>query len=313
MITNAIIVFAADSPVVTLCSLYKQDLDEAYFLTVYPSTYHLASRWINSDRYRVCDNIAYARVVQIFTLRVLSVLGNEFPLISEVQPRARLIQHWKECIPEYPMAKTVEPDKGLEQSTPTITVFPLQDIPTDRHAVDPSTHYKILLKSSIPQIGVQHPRYMERDDLTFPALVKIGQFLSNYGNFIIHNHNDLNKALQDVAKQYDEKVAQECVVTELIEDSTETFCCHFYVNKKGESQWMGATKNISNNFNYQRSVSDWDEDDVIRTRFFDAFVDPVGDYLHRNGYFGWVCVDIVVVKRIEYSSIFAIILEWSGL
>lgn len=46
--------------------------------------------------------------------------------------------------------------------------------------------------------------------------------------------------------------------------------------------------------NYLTTVSDWDEDNALRERLFEPFVVPVGDYLNNNGYFGWVCMDIVV-------------------
>ena len=176
----------------------------------------------------------------------------------------------------------------------------MQGLPVHKHHVNPDDHYRVLMKAPIPELGARHPRYMEPHGTTFPAVVKTDQRMGGLGNYRVDSHEQLFQVLQEITQLYGKEAARGCIVSQLIQVSRSrsyaaiTTCTY-------QDRESGVIRNEQEfgdaDGKFVKTVSDWDEDEVLRERVFDPFVVPASDYLNTNGYFGWVCVNIVAGEQ----------------
>ena len=164
-----------EEDVLTLGNLFQQDLPEAYMLPFYPSSFNKKFRFINKEKYRIFNIPKASNDSKRFLvpLRNCCVAGNALPILLHKLPSEVLSAHWKKWCPHFiePIVKTVE--EGLEDDNVLITQFPLEAIPTKRHAVEPVMHYHILKKSAIAETGAPHPTYFTETNVEFPAMIKV--------------------------------------------------------------------------------------------------------------------------------------------
>ncbi|XP_031568353.1 uncharacterized protein LOC116303048 [Actinia tenebrosa] len=292
----------ADTPL-TLGTLFKQDMKTANILSNYPTSFVPNYRFLNNTKYRIYDiqksgpkkNNPF---LFLYPGRICSVAGNEFPVLMDKQPCDDIMAHWKRWLPGFPepVFKTI--DEGVEDEDPIITIFPMQRIPEEKHAVDPDTHYHILLKSAIPETGAPCPEHYTQENAVFPCMVKVDQSLSGYGNYVCYNQEELAAALETINEAFGK--AAPYVITAFVENVEETLGCQFYLNKKGEVHWLGTNINVLKDYDWVGSVVDWDLREVHRLRVYDSFIVPVAEYLHKKGYFGIAGIDIICSQSGDY-------------
>ena len=162
----------------TLGNLFQQDVPSAYILPVYPSPFSDNFHFKNKTKYRLFNNPAKVSDAQRFlvALRFCCVAGNKLPILVHQLPSKFLSSHWKKWLPNFvePMVKTI--DEGLVDDNPLITSFPLEEIPEEKHAVNPDMHYRVLEKAAIPDIGVRYPSYFTEENIVFPCMIKVKKY-----------------------------------------------------------------------------------------------------------------------------------------
>ncbi|EDO49844.1 predicted protein [Nematostella vectensis] len=290
------------APVLTLGNLFKQDLKNANILSAYPTSFVQNYRFLNDKKYRIFDLSKEEKknnpFLYLYPGRICPVAGDEFPILMDKQPSESLIQHWKQWLPDFPEPNFKTVDEGMDDADPIITIFPMQKIPEEKHAVEPDMHYHILLKSAIPETGAPCPKHFSADDAVFPCMVKVDQSLSGYGNYVVYNQEQLDDALQIIKDKFG-KIAP-YVITEFVENVTDTFGSQFYLTKSGEIQWLGTNVNLLKDYDWVGSVVDWDVQEDHKNRVYEDFVIPVAEYLHSQGYFGIAGIDVITSPSGDY-------------
>ncbi|KAK3697158.1 hypothetical protein QZH41_003553 [Actinostola sp. cb2023] len=198
-----------DSPL-TLGNLFHQDLKSANILSNYPTSFVHNYRFLNDKKYRIFDiqksgpkkNNPF---LYLYPGRICPIAGNEFPILMDKPPSDNLMAHWKKWLPGFPETEFKTIDEGIEDEDPIITIFPMQRIPAQKHAIEPEMHYHILLKSAIPETGAPCPKHFTEEDAVFPCMVKVDQSLSGYGNFVAYNQEELADSLEIVNEAFGKK------------------------------------------------------------------------------------------------------------
>jgi hypothetical protein len=141
----------SDDVPLTLGNLFKQDMKTANILPFYPTSsavQNYPEQFLNDTKYLIHDipkagpkkNSSF---LYLNAGRICSIAGNEFPILFDKQPSENLMAHWKEWLPQFPVPVFKTINEGLEDKDPVITLFPIQKIKEEKHAVDPDTHYHV--------------------------------------------------------------------------------------------------------------------------------------------------------------------------
>ncbi len=177
-----------------------------------------------------------------------------------------------------------------------IVNFPFQSFPAKKHAVDPDIHYKLSSKTRIPEMGAPCPRYMSRDNYTLPCMIKAAQGHGKRGTFLVKTEKEAKEAFDELSNH---SCNEELVVTEVIEDISKCLIAQLYLFQNGHVHWLGVK--CKTNMPFAKRPAgyiptpdvDWNEQEELKEQLRDV-VGPVTQYLHRNGYFGFFGVEILV-------------------
>lgn len=174
--------------------------------------------------------------------------------------------------------------------------FPFQSFPAKKHAVHPDIHYKLSSKARIPEMGAPCPRYMSRDNYTLPCMIKATQGKAKRGTFLVRTENEAKKAFDELNRHFCDA---ELVVTEVIENISKCLIVQLYLFQDGQVHWLGVK--CKSNMPFAKRPSgfvpkpdvNWNEQTELKEQLRDV-VSPVTQYLHRNGYFGFTGVEMLV-------------------
>ncbi|QYO64094.1 ATP-grasp domain-containing protein [Leptolyngbya sp. 7M] len=248
----------------------------------------------------------------------LAVLGNKLPGVVISVPPESLLEYWRE---HFDFAGTqLELMDGstylddLNQSISTnnvITLFPFDHLQPEKHAVNPDTHYRLLSKATLAELGVLCPNYqtynlkqVRLDQIPlpsqFPYLIKTSHGLSGEGTYIIRSSNDLNYCLEELNKYLKINLLETIVVSEFVKQVIQNYCVQFYVNKQGETLLIGVTQQlVSAEGNYLGGIIDYANS---MSKFFEMIA-AVENYAYRQGYFGVIGFDVLETKDGELYAI----------
>ena len=164
-----------NNSIFTFGNLFQQDVPNGYLLPVYPTSSNPAFRFMNKNKYRIFNIPKKSNDSKrlLVPLRCCCMAGNELPILTHDLPSTFLSEHWKKWCPHFtdPVVKTIE--DGIADENTLITLFPLEEIPTKKHAVDPEMHYHVLKKSAIAETGAPHPTYLTEGNVEFPCMIKV--------------------------------------------------------------------------------------------------------------------------------------------
>lgn len=174
--------------------------------------------------------------------------------------------------------------------------FPFQSFPANKHAVHPDIHYKLSSKARIPEMGAPCPRYMSRDNYTLPCMVKATQGKAKRGTFLVRTEDEAKSAFDELSRHFCDA---ELVVTEVIEHISKCLIVQLYLFQDGQVHWLGVK--CKSNMPFAKRPSgfvpkpdvNWNEQAELKEQLRDV-VSPVTQYLHRNGYFGFTGVEVLV-------------------
>jgi len=296
-------------------SLFAQDMTDARYALIlnYPATASWAA-YPNTKKYFLQDGSSEAtktsfdKVCQKEAWKNLAVLGDVLPGIVIIPPSTLLIDYWQEHFGfSYSNMEMIQCSVYLDELSQSdrfdklITIFPFDHLKREKHAIDPETHYRLLSKVSLAELGVQYPKYsiynlhacsLEDIELPqFPYLIKTSHGLSGEGTYIIKRASDLTYCLEELRKYLDIKLLDTIIVSEFVNNVVQNYCVQFYVNKAGEITLIGTTTQlVTESGTDLGGLIHYRETDMSR---FNEMIAAIGEYAHQQGYFGFIGFDVL--------------------
>ncbi|OKH43913.1 carbamoylphosphate synthase large subunit [Calothrix sp. HK-06] len=297
----------------SLSDLFTQDVaDASYaFILNYPAT----ANWVtypNTQKYLIQDGsdeaskTSYSKIFQNEPWKNLAVLGNLIPGILVSPAPKLLLEYWHEHLNSHTNIETLKESIYLDCLNDTgrfdkfITLFPFDCLKPEKHAVLPDTHYHLLSKATLGELGVPCPKYqtynldsVSIDDIElpeFPYLIKTSHGLSGEGTYIIQSQSDLDYCFAEIKKYAESRLLSTIIVSEFIKNVVNNYCVQFYISKTGDIQLIGVTNQIvTSEGNYIGGLIHYRENMSI---FFDMIA-AIGQYAHSKGYFGVIGFDVL--------------------
>ncbi|MBD2505419.1 ATP-grasp domain-containing protein [Anabaena azotica] len=299
----------------SLSDLFAQDItDGRYgFILNYPATASWAA-FPNRQKYFIQDGSSEAtktsfdKICQKEPWKNLAVLGDSLSGIVITPPPKSLVSYWQEHFGfSYAKREMLDCSTYLDDLSQgdrfdkLISLFPFDHLKGEKHAVNPDTHYCLLSKATLAELGVQCPNYetynlhktnLEDIELPqFPYLIKTSHGLSGEGTYIIKSTSDLNYCLEEIKKYLDIQLLDTIIVSEFVKHEVQNYCVQFYVSKTGEITLIGVTSQlVTPEGNYLGGLIDYSKTNI--GKFFDM-ITAIGHYAHTQGYFGVIGFDVL--------------------
>ncbi|MBD1922968.1 ATP-grasp domain-containing protein [Microcoleus sp. FACHB-831] len=299
--------------------LFAQDIADAgyTFILNYPATSSWAA-YPNTKKYFLQDGsdeatkTSYDKICEKEPWKNLAVLGDILSGVVLSQPGKVLVDYWREHFGfSYNNLEVIESKDYLDEINKSdrlervITLFPFDGLLPQKHAVDPDTHYRLLSKATLAELGVSCPKYetynlheTNFDEIKlpeqFPYLIKTSHGLSGEGTYIIKSASELNYCCEEIKKYLNIKLLDTIIVSEFIKDAVENYCVQFYVNKVGDITLIGVTRQlVSPEGKYLGGLIYYGESDMSK---FYEMIAAIGQYAHKQGYFGIIGFDVLEDK-----------------
>lgn len=309
----------------SLSDLFAQDIgnDRYALLLNYPATASWAA-YPNIKQYFLQDGssestkTSFDKICQKEPWKNLAVLGDKLPGVVISPPPKGLMQYWQDHFglqkQQLKMMDCSTYLADLSQSHDVdrvITLFPFDHLHPEKHAVNPDTHYRLLSKASLAELGVLCPTYqtydldqVSLDQITlpseFPYLIKTSHGLSGEGTYIIRNISDFNYCLEELKKYLSIHLLKTIIVSEFVKHEVNNYCVQFYVNQQGNITLIGVTQQlVSAEGNYLGGLIDY-TNDLSR---FAQMIAQVGHYAHQQGYFGVIGFDVLEDRDGQFYAI----------
>lgn len=208
-----------------LSDLFAQDISgKRYALLLnYPATASWAA-YPNTQHYFLQDGSSEAtktsfdKICQKEPWKNLAVLGDTLPGVVISPPPELLMQYWRDHFGfQYQQLEHLDCSTYLDDLSQSdridhvLTLFPFDRLRPEKHAVNPSTHYRLLSKATLADLGVPCPTYQtyHLDQVSldhiplpsqYPYLIKTSHGLSGEGTYIIRSASDLNYCRNELRK-----------------------------------------------------------------------------------------------------------------
>ena len=294
------IVMISAKNVITVGSLIKKDLKDAYFLPQQPSSYSKGYRFQNDKKYRVYDSPPPSLIFNqlLFPWRNLPAAGDEIPVIMDNKPPLCLQEHWKKWLPAFSQATVKSVDEALLDEVPFLTYTAQQSIPEQKHSIHPDIMYKLPLKSSIPEIGVPVPRHMDENSISYPCAIKIDMGWTGRGSRCVKSATELSDALWYIRDACGWKGG--IVLQEFLSGVNEVPGFQFHVDRSGEIFWIGTSEGKFDVFEWVSSTVDWNKQEEYRNSVYEDLTVPIANYLQKSGYFDVVTSEVLFTDNGKY-------------
>lgn len=299
----------------SLSDLFAQDIgDQRHALILnYPATAKWAA-YPNTQKYFLQDGssestkASFDKICQKEPWKNLAVLGGTLPGVVISPPQNLLMQYWREHFDfddrrlEMLDCSTYLDDLNqIDRIDRLIPLFPFDHLRPEKHAVNADTHYRLLSKATLAELGVPCPIYQtySLDQVTleqiqlppqFPYLIKTSHGLSGEGTYIIRRPSDLNYCLEELKKYLKINLLKTIIVSDFVKHEVNNYCVQFYISRTGNIALIGVTQQlVSAEGNYLGGLIDYTND---LSKFFDM-IGAVGQYAHQQGYFGVIGFDVL--------------------
>lgn len=204
------------------------------------------------------------------------------PVSPGCPPPDRLLAHWEEKL-----GTRVRQAPATSEEV-CITLFPLEVIEPERHAVPPEVHYEVLSKEAISRIPCPQPAVVKPG--VYPCILKLSHGYSGTGNYFLTHKADEFDACGVIRKNWP---GARTVRTEIIGSVRGDYCAQFYLTRHGDIRWIGATDQVFDTRGRWNGAGIQAESQPELLDRLLPVVRPVAEYLHARGYFGLTGVDIL--------------------
>ncbi len=276
-----------------LSELYALDAPSATLLCEYPSSNSDQTIFRNTTDFIIHDPFPPPPPQLLKTLgphHLMCGWGNRIPVTSQLAPPNSLCDHWQKVFghdgcPHW---------KPFEPSDQHIVLFPHQSIQTSSQAIDPAINYALHSKEVIEKIDC--PQAEVFDSVRFPCIVKLSHGYAGLGNFLLQSASDETAMRQQLKQHWPESTL---VINSVIEDIVSDHGVQFYLRKDGTVVWLGLTEQ---QFNASKRWCGGTYSSGLQTELIEPFtpiVEATAKYLHSQGCFGVVGVDILTNRAGE--------------
>lgn len=294
------------------------------FILQYPCTaswdfYPNNRKYFIQDGSREESKVGYDKLCQKEPWKIMAVLGNSLPGIMVRGPRDLLVEYWRDAFGHnYNNMLVLERSVWCDflnqhnDFRKFVTLFPYDRLAPAKHAVDPDSHYRLLSKSSLAEMGINAPPYrvydlrstpLEAIELPdhYPYLIKTTHGLSGEGTYIIRRVHDVEFCFRELRHYMGAKLVSEIVVSDFVKDEIANYCVQFYVDRRGVPLLLGATSQLVSDAGvFQGGLIRYAETDM--RRFF-PMIGNMAAYAHSHGYFGVIGLDVLEDKEGELHCI----------
>lgn len=309
----------------SLSDVFAQDVSgkRCALILNYPATAHWAA-YPNTQNYFLQDGsseankVSFDKICQKEPWKNLAVLGDTLPGVVISPPQDLLMQYWQEHfgfqsqqLERLDCATYLDDLNQSDRIDRVLTLFPFDRLLPEKHAVNPDTHYHLLSKATLDQLGIPCPTYQTYDlaqtsldqiplPAQFPYLIKTSHGLSGEGTYIIRNPSDLNYCLEELKKYLKIKLLKTIVVSAFVKHEVNNYCVQFYVNQHGDIALIGVTQQLVNaEGSYLGGLIDYTND----LSQFAHLIAAVGHYAHQQGYFGMIGFDVLEDRDGQFYAI----------
>jgi ATP-grasp domain len=273
-----------------LSELYARDAPDTVLLTEYPSSNSTQTGFRNFDRYPIHDPFPPPEHTLMKILgphHLMCGWGAKVPVCSEIKPPQILFDHWRRVFGE----NGVPHWQAYVDAPCYTTIFPHQSIPAAQQEIAPDILHDLHSKEAIGEIDC--PQAAILASMAPPCVVKLSHGYAGLGNFFIRSEADASNAKAYIARHWPKA---RIVINALLEDIVGDYGVQFYLDRAGNAHWLGFTHQI---FDAEQIWSGGTfsqvEQDSMRPEF-EPFIAPTAAYLHANGYYGLVGIDILQTK-----------------
>ena len=277
-----------------LSELYEVDAPQARLLAEYPSSNSEETFLSNANRYVIHDPFpppARSLMKVLGPHHLMCGWGNRVPVCSEIAPPDILLEHWRNIWGESgcPQWHAYEPTADY------ITIYPHESVPADKQVIHPDLLHPLHSKEVISRIDCSQAGVL--DSITPPCIVKLSHGYAGLGNYFVRNESDVQATRSEIERLWP---GSDLVINEIIEDIIGDFGIQFYLHRDGRVVWLGFTEQ---KFNEAMRWSGGHFQFSLQDKLYEAFqpiVTATARYLHGQGYFGVVGVDILQNRSDEF-------------
>ncbi|CAH1801452.1 unnamed protein product [Owenia fusiformis] len=283
----------------------KQDIENPVVLPLYPSSQHHTNYPLkNLKMYQTMEFPFYSfDTAAVKAMKTIATIGSEVPVVVFEIPRNldSLKLHWSRWMPYYKECTDIRllNDDNLAKidDGSLFTLLPCEQIPAQKHTIDPDTFYEIYSKAFIPKIEIKQPRDMNKKEAKAPCVIKVPVSQGGTGVNIVTTDREILEYEECVAKR-DWK--GELIYQELLTDIVADRGIQAYLRKDG-SVHLGCTYVPSFNDSGKWSGAIYystQEVDPTSLRLI-RFCQPALKKLRDMGYFGYVSFDVIETRSSE--------------
>lgn len=270
-----------------LSELYVADAPDAVFLTEYPSSNSTETIFRNDARFIIHDPFPPPPRELLTSLgphHLMCCWGPHVPVTSQIAPPPILLEHWERVFGDGGRPNWTE----FSNDDHFVTLFPHQSLKPDQQVIEPTINYELHSKEVIEKIDC--PQADVLDEIRFPCIVKLSHGYAGLGNFLLRNEADQKSMEEELAKHWPTATL---VVNSIVEDIESDYGVQFYLRRDGSVVWLGLTEQ---QFNENNRWCGGIYSSRLQTSLMEPFTEIVqatADYLHGQGCFGVVGVDIL--------------------
>ncbi|CAH1787706.1 unnamed protein product [Owenia fusiformis] len=285
----------------------KQDITNPVVLAMYPtSALNTNYPLKNLKKYQKMEYPSNSfDTAAVSVMRIIATIGSGVPVLAFEIPKNlnSLEAHWRRWMPYYEECTDIRilnhENLAKIDDGSLFTLFPCEQIPAQKHAINPDTFYEIYSKTFIPKIKIKQPRDMTKKEANAPCVIKIPIAGGSEGVKIATTDQEI--------LEYEEWVKKvgwtgDLVYQELLTDVIADRGVQVYIHKDGSVKLGG----FSNQTYSSCSARNWNggifyrtpEEDEVNLRML-RFLQPAIKKLHEMGYFGYVCFDVMETRNGE--------------
>lgn len=290
-----------------LSELYAQDTPPgAVLLAEYPSSNSDETQFQNRTKYIIHDPFpppSRGLMKVLGPHHLMCVWGRALPVTSEIPPPPLLIQHWRNTFGDEgcpiwqpcPLDSAGVPSREFDERSTYITLFPHESLSPQQQVIDPDTNYSLHSKEVIAAIDCPQATVLER--VVPPCIVKLSHGYAGLGNFVIRDVKDEVEMRRRLATNWPTATV---VINSIIDDIVGDYGVQFYLRKNGSLVCLGLTEQ---HFDANKKWCGGTFSLKLQSQLLESLseiIEPVGEHLHRHGYFGLVGVDVLRDSANEY-------------
>ena len=275
------------APGTFLSELYAADCPDAVLLTEYPSSNSDQTRFQNRSKFIIHDPATPPKRELLKILgphHLMLGWGQSIPVCSDERPPQQLLDHWEHTFG----AKGVPNWKLPDNVSSYISLFPHESLHEDQQVIEPELNYCLHSKEVIEKIDCDQSAVLDR--IEPPCVVKLTHGYAGLSNFFVRDDQEAKSVLERMNQQWPNA---NYVVNTIIEDIQADVGVQFYLSKDGTASWLGFTEQ---NFD---AGGKWSGgrfsavDQELQFERLSKMIKPAANYLHSQGCFGVVGIDIV--------------------